>query len=155
MREIASVLGLSAITISRELRRNTSAGHYGSATTQHCCQHRREQARPLHKLHADDLLFDVVQHLLRQRWSPKQIALTLPRLYPKDHELRVSHETVYNCIYAQHVGELSKDLIACLRHAHNKCVPRSKDQYRLGQIPDMLSIHMYPPEVEDHQFPGH
>ena len=109
----------------------------------------------MRKLHHDAILFDVVQHLLRQRWSPEQIALTLARIYPKDHELRVSHETIYNCIYAQPVGELRKDLIACLRHAHNKRVPRSKGQDRRCQMPDMLSIHMRPPEVEDRQFPGH
>jgi IS30 family transposase len=67
----------------------------------------------------------------------------------------VSHETIYNCIYAQPVGELRKDLIACLRHANNKRTPRSKGQDRRGQIPDMLSIHVRPPEIEDRQFPGH
>ena len=155
VREIASVLGRSASTVSRELRRNASAGHYGSATAQHSCQHRREQSRPLRKLHSDALLFGLVQHLLGQRWSPEQIALTLARIYPKGHEHRVSHETIYNCIYAQPVGELRKELIACLRHAHNKRVPRSKGKDRRGQIPDMLSIHLRPPEVEDRQFPGH
>lgn len=155
VREIASVLGRSASTVSRELRRNASTGHYGSAAAQHSCQHRREQARPVRKLHADGLLFGLVQYLLRQRWSPEQIALTLARIYPKGHEHRVSHETIYNCIYAQPVGELRKDLIACLRHAHNKRVPRSKGKDRRGQIPDMLSIHLRPPEVEDRQFPGH
>jgi len=67
----------------------------------------------------------------------------------------VSHETIYNCIYAQPVGELKRELIATLRHAHNKRVPRSKGQDRRGQIPDMVSIHVRPPEIEDRQFPGH
>ena len=107
------------------------------------------------QLHPDAILFDVVLHLLRQRWSPEQIALTLARISPKGHELGVSHETIYNCIYAQPVGELRKDLIACLCHAHNKRVPRSKSQDRRGQIPDMLSTHLRPPEVEDRHFPGH
>jgi len=96
-----------------------------------------------------------VRHWLQQRWSPEQIALALARVYPKGHEYRVSHETIYNCIYAQPVGELRKELIACLRHAHNKRVPRSKGQDRRGHIPDMLSIHVRPPEIEDRQFPGH
>ena len=155
VREIASVLGRSASTISRELRRNTGTDPYGSAAAHQCCLQRREQGRPGRKLHTDGLLFALVQHLLRQRWSPEQIALTLAQIYPKGHEHRVSHETIYNCIYAQPVGELRKDLIACLRHAHNKRVPRSKGKDRRGQIPDMLSIHLRPPEVEDRQFPGH
>ena len=94
-------------------------------------------------------------HYLRLRWSPEQIALALAHLYPKGHQYRVSHETIYNCIYAQPVGELRRDLIACLRHAHNKRVPRSKGADRRWQIPDMLSIHLRPPEIEDRQFPGH
>ncbi len=55
------------------------------------------------QLHPDAILFDVVLHLLRQRWSPEQIALTLARIYPKGYELGVSRETIYNCIYAQPV----------------------------------------------------
>lgn len=109
----------------------------------------------MRKLHNDTILFGVVQHLLCQCWSPEQIAMTMARIHPKGHEYRVSHETIYNCIYAQPVGELRKELIACLRHAHNKRVPRSKGQDRRGQIPDMLSIHVRPPEVADRQFPGH
>jgi IS30 family transposase len=50
---------------------------------------------------------------------------------------------------------LRKELIACLRQAHNKRVPRSKGQDRRGQIPDLLSIHVRPPEIEDRQFPWH
>jgi IS30 family transposase len=100
-------------------------------------------------------LFGLVQHFLLARWSPEQIALTLARIYPKCHKCRVSHETIYNCIYAQPVGELRQELVACLRQAHNKRTPRSKGQDRRGQIPDMLSIHVRPPEIEDRQFPGH
>jgi IS30 family transposase len=43
----------------------------------------------------------------------------------------------------------------CLRQARNKRTPRSKGLDRRGQIPDMLSIHVRAPEVEDRQFPGH
>jgi IS30 family transposase len=73
----------------------------------------------------------------------------------KGHEHRVSHETIYNCNYAQPMGKLRKDLIAFLSQARNKRGPHSKDKDQRGQIPDMLSIHMRPPEVEDRQFPGH
>ncbi|WGS87161.1 hypothetical protein [Methylomonas sp. UP202] len=46
-------------------------------------------------------------HFLRQGWSPEQIALAQAALYLKGHEYRVSHETIYNCIYAQPVGEVN------------------------------------------------
>ena len=116
---------------------------------------RRRCGRPSIKLHPESVLWALVVHLLRLRWSPEQIALTLARLYPPGHEYRVSHEAIYNCIYAMPVGELRKELVATLRHAHNKRLPRSKGKDRRGQIPDMLSIHVRPPEIEDRQFPGH
>lgn len=155
VRAIAQVLGRSPSTISRELRRNAQPAGYASTSARTCAQRRRQQGRPPAKLHRDGILFALMHHFLGQRWSPEQIALTLARIFPKGHEHRVSHETIYNCIYAQPVGELKRELIATLRHAHNKRVPRSKGQDRRGQIPDMVSIHMRPPEIEDRQFPGH
>jgi transposase, IS30 family len=106
------------------------------------------------------MLFGVVHYFLCIRWSPEQIALALADTYPKSHELRVSHKTIYNCICAQSVGELKKDLIQALCYARNKRMPRSKGQNRRGHkkhasVPDMLSIHLRPPEIEDRQFPGH
>ncbi len=155
VREMAQVLNRSPSTVSRELRRNRGPQGYASADAREQSTDRRKAGRPAIKLHADALLFDVVCHFLRLLWSPEQIALTLAHIFPKGHEHRVSHETIYNCIYAQPVGELRKELIASMRQAHNKRVPRSKGQDRRGQIPDMLSIHVRPPEIEDRQFPGH
>lgn len=153
--EIARVLGRSTSTVSRELARNSQQGHYASASAQQSSQQRRCHGRPARKLDPQSVLFGVVHTLLCSHWSPEQIALALARQHPKGHELRVSHETIYNCIYAQPVGELRKELIACLRQARNKRMPRSKGQDRRGQIPDMLSIHVRPPEIADRQFPGH
>ena len=155
VREIARTLGRSPSTITRELDRNSIGGHYASKSAQACTAKRRIQGRPEPKLHQESVLFGIVHHLLCIRWSPEQISMTLSATYPKGHEHRVSHETIYNCIYAQPVGELKRDLIKALRQAHNNRVPRSKGQDRRGQIPDMLSIHVRPPEIEDRQFPGH
>lgn len=155
VRDIALVLGRSPSTISRELLRNAQPAGYASTAAHACALQRRRQGRAPNKLHRDGVLFDVMRHFLGLRWSPEQLALTLACIFPKGHEHRVSHETIYNCIYAQPVGELKRELIATLRHAHNKRVPRSKGQDRRGQIPDMVSIHLRPPEIEDRQFPGH
>jgi len=156
VRSIARLLGRSASTISREVGRNACpAGIYSSQHAQHQCLQRRRCAQRLRKLHTDSILWHLVLHFLRLRWSPEQIALTLQRLYPKGHELRVSHESIYTCIYRLPVGALRKQLIAALRQAHNKRVPRSKGKDRRGQIPDMYSIHDRPPEIEGRQFPGH
>jgi IS30 family transposase len=67
----------------------------------------------------------------------------------------VSHETIYTAIYAQPRGELRRQLIACLRHGHSTRMSRKRGTDRRGQIPDMVSIHVRPPEVDDRVMPGH
>jgi transposase, IS30 family len=76
-------------------------------------------------------------------------------MYPSDSTQHVSHETIYTAIYAQPRGELRRQLIACLRHGHSTRMPRARGTDRRGQIPDMVSIHVRPPEIEDRLLPGH
>jgi IS30 family transposase len=119
LRDIATVLKRSPSTISREKRRNSDMNvpavvhsPYASASAQSKCRQRRRAGRPLVKLHTDRPIFEVVRRLLGLRWSPEQIALTLAALYTKGHGYRVSTETIYNCIYAQPVGELEREMVA-------------------------------------------
>ena len=76
-------------------------------------------------------------------------------MFPDEPERHVSHETIYTAIYAQPRGELRKQLVACLRHGRSTRMPRSRGEDRRGQIPDMVSIHVRPPEVDDRVMPGH
>src|SRR5574343_1911987 len=73
IRDIARLLARAPSTISRELKRNTTEVGYASATAQHSCVTRRQCARSKPKLHKDSILFGVVEHFLRLRWSPEQI----------------------------------------------------------------------------------
>ena len=47
-------------------------------------------------------------------WSPKLIAEVLARDHPDDRLARVSHETIYKCLYVQGRGQLRADLHKCL-----------------------------------------
>jgi len=155
IRAIARMLKRAASTISRELARNQPGPHYSCHFAQQRRDRRRRQGRPAPKLVAGNALFETIAALLRQRWSPRQISAHLAKLHPSDASMRVSHETIYNVIYAQPRGELKRELIACLRMARAKRWPRSRGEDRRGQISDLLSIHVRPPEVADRQFPGH
>lgn len=93
--------------------------------------------------------------LLSWRWSPQQIASTLKSTFPEQPERHISHETIYTAIYAQPRGELRRELIACLRQGKKARVPRSRGEDRRGQIPEMVSIHLRPPEIEARVMPGH
>jgi len=67
---------------------------------------------------------------------------------------QVSHEAIYNALYVMPRGSLKKELIACLRQGSGKRRPRSRGKDRLQQIPELVSIHMRPPEIEDRLMPG-
>ena len=155
IRAIARVLKRSASTISREIARNGGGVAYSCRFAQQRHVRKRRHGRPPPKLVVGNTLFRSVQTLLQQRWSPQQIAGHLAKLHPHESASRVSHETIYNVIYAQPRGELRRDLIACLRLARTKRWPRSRGEDRRGQMADLLSIHVRPPDIEDRQFPGH
>ena len=155
IRSIAKRLCSSASTIGREIKRTAGTGVYDANRAHLQCLARRTTPRRLPKLHADSILLEVVRHQLKLLWSPQQIARKLRLLWPNNPEKTVSHETIYNAIYLHPRGELKRELIACLRHHNQVRKPRSRGTDRRGQIPDMQSIHIRPPEVEDRLIPGH
>ena len=156
VRAIARTLGRPAGTVSRELRRNAVAGVGYASTPAHrkACT-RRAAARRWPKLYPQGRLWMVVSTCLSWRWSPQQIAATLRRMWPDDSSMHVSHETIYTAIYAHASGELRRQLIACLRQGKSTRRRRSAGEDRRGRIPEMVSIHVRPPEVEDRVMPGH
>lgn len=150
------MLGRSPSTISRELRRNRSLnGRYVAHVAQAHTRERRKVCRPARKLVLGNERFELVLHLLRERFSPEQIAGKLRVMKINFEEAYVCRETIYKAIYAMPVGELRKELVQCLRQGKSTRRPRAGGVDRRGQIPDMVSIHLRPPEVEDRLMPGH
>ena len=43
-------------------------------------------------------MHDAVNEGLHQKWSPEQISKRLKADHPDDPEMRVSHETIYECL---------------------------------------------------------
>lgn len=156
VRRIAAVIGRAPSTVSRELRRNKQPGAgYASDAAQCAHAERRHAARQPRKLDMAGVSWSVVLTLLDWKWSPQQIASTLKRVFPKEPRRHVSHETIYTAIYAQPRGELRRQFISCLRQGKSTRLPRSRGSDRRGQIPEMVSIHLRPPEVQDRVMPGH
>lgn len=154
MRSIAKRLGRSVSTISREISRRPGTV-YDANSAHHQCLARRIVRRREPKMQPGSTLFQVVGQYLKLLWSPQQIAGILKAMWPDDSEKTVSHETIYTAIYVHPRGELKRELVACLRHHNQVRVPRSRGKDRRGQIPDMQSIHIRPPEVEERLIPGH
>lgn len=167
-RAIAAVLGRSASTITRELKRN---GHrepgrrhngrpprvQGYDATQAGRRARRLAHRPRRprKLRGGHWLWRKVQRWLDKGFSPQQISCTLRRQYPDRPAWHVSHETIYTAIYAAPRGALRQGLIALLRQ--HKCArrPRSRGVERRGRMADLPSIHERPDEANERLLPGH
>ncbi|WP_412031003.1 IS30 family transposase [Halomonas sp. M4R1S46] len=157
IRAIATHLGRAPSTVSREIARHTvdPIKGYDAGLAGYRARLTRHRPRQCPKLHPDGELFEVVVYLLRKYWSPEQIARTLKRMSPNDSRRQVSHEAIYNALYVMPRGSLKKELIACLRQGNGKRRPRSRGKDRRQQIPELVSIHMRPPEIEDRLMPGH
>ena len=100
-------------------------------------------------------LWEHVMGYLKVGYSAEQISGTLALVHPDTPMFQVSHETIYTAIYAMPRGELRKDVISWLRFGHAKRRPRARGEDRRGRIPDMVSIHDRPPEVDERLVPGH
>ncbi|WP_347505302.1 IS30 family transposase [Pseudomonas anguilliseptica] len=157
LRKIAHLINRSPSTISRELRRNREVcGRYSARAAQQQMRARRQVCRPKRKLLPGSERFELVTHMLRERLSPEQIAGKLRSMnIPSLRDAYVCCETIYTAIYALPVGELRKELIICLRQSKTTRRPRSGGVDRRGQLPELVSIHVRPPEIEDRLMPGH
>ena len=156
LRSIALRLGRSPSTISRELSRNGGTGHYRAHAADRAAWDRARRPKRC-KLLLNRPLARVVAKLLRQRWSPWQIAGRLKRRYPHDENRRVSHETIYKTLFIQARGALKKELVAHLRRSRGMRRSRHHTQKHgtHGQITDAVSIRERPAQIEDRAVPGH
>jgi transposase, IS30 family len=170
IRAIARSVQRSPSSISREVNRNgwsnpackpkgpgrpALAGGYRAPAAQERADALTALARRPAKLALDGPLWPHVNRLLRKRHSPEQIAGILRRMHPDDPALQASHETIYTALYVIPRGELRTELIACLRQARKSRRPRARGEDRRGTIPNMVSIHVRPPEVDERIVPGH
>jgi IS30 family transposase len=114
LRAIASSLGRAASTVSRELSRNGGRCRYRAHAADEAAWDRARRPKRC-KLALNRPLATTVARLLRQRWSPWQIAGRLKREYPHDESCRVSHETIYKTLFIQARGALKKELVQHLR----------------------------------------
>lgn len=117
VREIATLLGRSPSTVSREVRRNLlrhDGGRYDGDLA-HARARQRARRPRRNRLSLDEQLRRVVQSLLEQDWSPEQIAAHLRSTYPERLSWHLCHETIYQALYHGRKGGLSRTLTRRLR----------------------------------------
>lgn len=155
---IAARLGVHRSTVTREIARNSDAqGRYRARVAQHRTEAARSRPRPT-KLQAQPLLRAAVITRLNKRFSPRQTSQDLRKAFPEQHDMRVSHETVYQALYIQGKGALRHELKVdkALRSGRTSRVPKSKLPARTNR-PWLQGHHIStrPPEAEDRAVPGH
>lgn len=155
LRFLSQKLGRSPGTLSRERSRNALGPRtYRADEADKSSRRRAVRPRVSPKL-THPPLWKYVVDKLRCKWSPDQIRNQLKQDFPDDPQMQVSHETIYRSLYVLPRGQLRKDLLELLRQSHKKRRPRTRGNDRRGTIPDMVSIHERPPEIETRQIPGH
>ncbi len=174
---IAGVIGRHRSTVWRELAGRNSYRHgpknpqgrqrggvyrWGyDATWAQDAAWRVARRRRAAKLSVGTELRELVVGMLRQRWSPQQIAASLRRDYPDQPEMWVSHETIYRAIYVQSRGGLREELTrqVALRSGRasrrKQTVPGGAVRSARAWITPDLHISQRPAEAADRAVPGH
>ena len=137
---IASLVRVHKSTISREFKRNTDQCGYSPQQAQQMALRRRMERASRPRIHP--ALWLVAEALIREQWSPEQIAGRLKA----EHGLSISHERLYHHIYTdkRNGGTLHRNL---------RCQKQRRKRYgsgrvRRGHIPSRRCISERPVEVE-------
>ena len=153
--QIGDRLGRHRSTIWREIRTNGGRERYRAFRAQERADQKARRPRASW-VETRPWLWGTVVGLLRECWSPEQIAERLHRDHRDDPSWWVSHESIYQAIYVQTKGELRKELAKCLRTGRVRRKPRSRTNGAgRGKIRDMVMISERPAEVADRAIPGH
>ena len=89
-------------------------------------------------------------------WSPEQIAGRLRIDFPDDVSMRISHEAIYQALYVQSRGGLTRQLVTNLRTGRSLRIPRSRARHRPGgHVTADVTIDKRPDEVAGKVIPGH
>jgi IS30 family transposase len=174
VRAIARTVRRAPSTISRELVRNrhcpaqrgnasrlvavSAVPSYIAAQAQTLSDARRTKAKAAVRRITptwDTPLAKFVRHDLAHGWSPAQVAGRLKLVYPNDITMHASAETIYASIYIVPRGALRTELIAQLRRAHDKRLPRARGKPRKSTIVNAIPISERPAVVDERLTCGH
>ena len=141
-REIADRIGVSASTVSRELKRNKNKqGGYSWRLAHEMVQERKERL-PGNR-GTPEWIKQKVFRLVRDEWSPAQISGHLK----KEENIRVSHETIHKWIRED--KEAGGDLY---KHCRHRLKRRKRPVGSVRGVPNRKSIRERPVEADGKRF---
>jgi len=153
VRACARELRRGVSTVSEELKRGSMAsGEYVAIRAQRLSQDRRSNRQEREAL-KNPWLYAYVLDKLRDGWSPEQITGRLRKENPDDRSRHLSPETIYLFIYAPEQAD--KRLWEYLPRKQRKRKKQLGRSVHKSRIPDRVSIHDRPEEVEGRTTFGH
>lgn len=156
LRDIAEMLHRDHSVIVRELQRNTCRDGTYRAIKAHEYSQARKGKKRKRKLETDEELKRyVVQHMIKEQWSPEQISGEIKkRLEPWMNGKGISHETIYRFIYEGQGRFLG--LYQYLRRGRKQRQRRWSRNHRGKQpISFITPIQYRPEEIEEKREFGH
>ncbi len=147
---IAKALGRHRSTLYRELKRNSCFNtdcSYRPSKAQYRALARRSKLRQYRQF--TDVHFAPVKKLIREKWSPEQIAGSLSSLGLKS----MSHETIYKFIWADKTN--GGNLWTHLRQSSKQRRKRYKAYDSRGKLANKRHISERPGTVETRKYRGH
>jgi len=150
-RAIAQKIGRHHSVVERELKRNRSPYFKYEASKADYFSHRRAKKTNRRKLEKNEDLYDYVFEKLNQNWSPEQIAGRLENFPLKKLKgVTISYEAIYQFIYDIEPWHYHK-----LRYKRADRQKHFSRKSRKVIIPDKVSIHLRPEEINNRQNVGH
>jgi len=155
---IAKKLNRSRSTISREINKfiiDPKHDKYVAKLANWCAKDDYLNKRNLDKIESHKKLQIYVYKGLLKHWSPEQISGRIKVDYPNDLIMTISHEAIYQHIYAHRQVSLNKKLIALL--PYHKSIRRRANAYskRKTRIKNQISIEQRPLHIENRKEVGH
>ena len=151
-REIVRRLNRSDSTIRYEININSYKKQYIAIHAQAKSEKRVIEARHRHPL-KNKSVYKYVLKKLRLGWSPEQISGRLKHIKPNNPYWQIHHETIYRFIYAKDNKE--KSLWEYLPRKQKKRRKKYGRKAQRSRIPDRVSIHDRPGEIENREVFGH
>lgn len=158
VKDIAIELDRSWSSILREIsdKPRMGRGKYSADVRQVEVEQKRSKQGRKSKFEYEELKNYVVKKMKEEDWSPEQISIRLPIEHKQNKKMRISHEAIYQYVYAQvHRGGnglVKKDCedlrIYLPRRHHRRALKGFRKAQKLERSTNLPSIEDRPKEVE-------
>lgn len=143
-KEIALLVGCSQSTLSRELRRNSTAKGNYLWDKAHAKAMKRRKRTTANRAKNPIIVWEALELLKDEDWSPEQISAHM-----KKNGKMISHELIYRHIRADETGMLASHCRHKMKYNRHGRPDRTT---KVRNIPDRVSIHQRPVEADGSRF---